>query len=136
VASHNQVNNDRVRAADALASALDLNMADWWEATAESFFGRVSKPVILAAVAEVSTAQAADNIAGLKKAELAAEAEKRVAGKGWLPSLLRSNMAAPAPVRTHAPTPQVDAADFASDADADDDGFEGGEDEDYPLAAE
>jgi ParB family chromosome partitioning protein len=134
VASHNQVNTDRVRAADALASALDLNMADWWEATAESFFGRVSKPTILAVVAEVSTAQAADNIAGLKKAELAAEAEKRVAGKGWLPSLLRSDMAAPAPVWTPAPTPQVDAADLASDAD--DDGFEGGEDEDCSLAAE
>lgn len=104
VASHNQANTDRVRAADALADALGLNMADWWEATADSYFGRVSKPVMLAAVAEVSTAQAAENIAGLKKAELAAEAEKRVAGKGWLPPLLRSAMARPAPAQGSAHT--------------------------------
>lgn len=138
VVSSNQVNTDRVRGADALASALGLNMADWWEATAESFFGRVSKPVMLAAVAEVSTAQAAENIAGLKKAELAAEAEKRVAGKGWLPPLLRGAFAAPA--RPHpASADEVEAADVEGDeADAADDllpagGF--GEAE-PPLAAE
>ena len=87
----------RLQAAEALAFALDLNMADWWEATAESFFSRVSKPTILAAVAEVSTTQAADNIAGFKKAALAEEAEKRTAGKGWLPEMLRPVSALPEP---------------------------------------
>ncbi|CAN7653022.1 ParB N-terminal domain-containing protein [Phenylobacterium sp. LjRoot225] len=133
VASHNQVNTDRVRAADALACALALNMTDWWEATAESFFGRVSKPVILAAVAEVSTAQAADNIAGLKKAELAAEAEKRVAGKGWLPALLRSDMAAPASVRAQQ---HAQPAYDEDEADVDDTPADESQGDDYRLAAE
>ena len=120
VASHNQANTDRVRAADALASALGLNMADWWVATAESFFGRVSKPVMLAAVAEVSTAQAAENIAGLKKAELAAEAEKRVAGKGWLPPLLRSDMARPAPRQSPGQASAVEDEAEGAEDDVDD----------------
>lgn len=135
---HDRADNPRLRAADQLAQALDLDMADWWEATAESFFSRVSKPAILAAVAEVSTAQTAENIAGFKKAALAAEAEKRVAGKGWLPEMLRpvTSIADPAPEDDDdAEGPDGDA--FARD------GFEDQEDEapsgdeaEAPLAAE
>ena len=38
--------------ADRLAAALDLDMAEWWQPTAESYLGRVSKARILMAVAE------------------------------------------------------------------------------------
>lgn len=60
-----------------------------WQPTAEGFFSRVSRERILAAVREGVSPGAADNLAKLKKA-LAAEAERRLQGKGWLPPLLRT----------------------------------------------
>jgi hypothetical protein len=36
------------------------------------------------------TREAAENLAKLKKEALTAEAEKRLAGSGWLPAILRS----------------------------------------------
>lgn len=135
---HDRADSPRLRAADQLAQALDLDMADWWEATAESFFSRVSKPAILAAVAEVSTAQAAENIAGFKKAALAAEAEKRVAGKGWLPDLLRpvTSITDPAPQDDDAAEGLDDSA-FDPDAFGDqDDEAPSGDEAEAPLAAE
>jgi len=76
--------------ADQLAAALKLDMADWWQATAAGYFARVSKRQALDAVAEGSTKEAAENLARLKKDELCKEAEKRLAGTGWLPAILRT----------------------------------------------
>ena len=43
--------------------------------------------------------EAAENLAKLKKEALAAEAEQRLAGTGWLPAILRTPVAtAPEPV--------------------------------------
>jgi ParB family transcriptional regulator, chromosome partitioning protein len=53
--------------ADRLASAVALDMAQWWQPTVAGYFGRVPKPLILAAVTEAKGAAAADNIAALKK---------------------------------------------------------------------
>ena len=75
-------------ASDRIAAALD--MAHWWEPTAAGYLGRVSKPLILEAVTEGAGAQAADNIAKLKKGEMAAMAESLLKGKGWLPEILRT----------------------------------------------
>lgn len=50
---------------------------------------RVTKATALASMAEATTPQAAENLAGLKKDALAAEAARRVAGTGWLPACLR-----------------------------------------------
>lgn len=50
----------------------------------------VPKALILEAVKEGVTPEAADNLAKLKKDALAAEAEQRLAGTGWLPAILRS----------------------------------------------
>ena len=74
--------------ADQLAQALKLNMADFWQASAEGFFSRVSKDQTLAAVAEAAGKATADGMAGMKKAELATAAEKAVKGKGWVPAIL------------------------------------------------
>jgi ParB family transcriptional regulator, chromosome partitioning protein len=78
-------------ASDRIAAALD--MAHWWEPTAAGYLGRVSKPLILQAVTEGAGAQAADNIAKLKKGEMAAMAECLLKGKGWLPGMLRTGPA-------------------------------------------
>jgi ParB family transcriptional regulator, chromosome partitioning protein len=76
--------------ADELAAALNLDMADWWEATASGYFARVSKALVLGAVTEGSTKEAAENLAKLKKDELCKEAEKRLTGMRWLPTILRT----------------------------------------------
>jgi ParB family chromosome partitioning protein len=84
---HNPVPLDH---AAALAAALKLDMADYWQPTAGGYFGRVSKVQTLAAVAEGAGKEAAENLAKLKKNELGKEAEKRLKGTGWLPVILRA----------------------------------------------
>ena len=76
--------------ADRLAEALNLDMRTYWTATAASYFGRVTKARIAEAVREAVSEEAAARIEGLKKPEMAAEAETLVAGKGWLPPILRT----------------------------------------------
>ncbi len=88
--AHETAGRGRLEAADQLASAIDLNMADWWNSTAEDYFTRVSKPAILSAVTEGVSAQAAENIARMKKPEMASAAERLLDGKGWLPAPLRA----------------------------------------------
>jgi ParB family chromosome partitioning protein len=99
---HEYRRDGRLHHADRLAAALGLDMAEWWQPTAQSYLGRASKARILAAVAEGVTPQAAENLAKLKKDALIAQAEDRLAGKRWLPAPLR------APVVTQA-VPQPDA---------------------------
>jgi ParB family chromosome partitioning protein len=76
--------------AAALAVALKLDMAEYWQPSATGYFARVSKQQTLDAVAEGVTRQAADNLVKLKKDELAKEAEKALKGVGWLPAILRA----------------------------------------------
>jgi ParB family transcriptional regulator, chromosome partitioning protein len=99
--AHERGRDSRLHHADRLASALGLDMAEWWQPTAESYLGRVSKARILAAVAEGVTPQAAENLAKLKKDALVAQAEERLAGRRWLPAPLRPpvmTQAVPQPV--------------------------------------
>jgi ParB family chromosome partitioning protein len=80
---------ERIECTEALASALDLDMGKWFRPTAENYFGKVSKAQILNALREAngSTAPA---WADMKKADLAALAERQIAGTGWLPEPLRA----------------------------------------------
>lgn len=75
-------------AADQLATALKLDMSEYWHATAEGYFGRVSKTQAIAAVTEAAGEATARNMDGMKKAVLAVAAEKAVKGKGWIPAIL------------------------------------------------
>ena len=86
---HDNGDAGRLVHAERLASALRLDMAQWWQPTAASYLARVSKTRILEAVSEAVSPSAAENLAGMKKAALVAEAEKRLSGKGWLPPVLR-----------------------------------------------
>jgi ParB family chromosome partitioning protein len=77
--------------ADRLAEALALDMAAvGWRPTAEAYLARVTKGRILAAVREMRGEQAAERIAGLKKAEMAVAAEELLVGSSWLPEPLRT----------------------------------------------
>jgi ParB family transcriptional regulator, chromosome partitioning protein len=67
-------------------------MANWWEPTAVNYLRQVPKALILDAVGEAVSAEAAAPLAKLKKDELVAAAEALMAGKGWLPTVLRPRM--------------------------------------------
>lgn len=79
------------RPAGRLAQALKLDMTSaGWQATAESYFGRVTKAQILDSVRDAKGEAAADLIAHLKKSDMAREAERLLQGSGWLPGPLRT----------------------------------------------
>jgi len=78
---------------DRLAQALGLDVANWWEATPETYFDRVSKKLISAAVAERVSPEAAENTAGLKKGAMSKIAAERLQGRRWLPEILRTPIA-------------------------------------------
>jgi ParB family transcriptional regulator, chromosome partitioning protein len=80
---------DALTHADQLAREVALDMTAYWQPTAASYFGRVSKERIIQAVLEGISDQAAQKIAGLKKQAMAEAAEAALAGKGWLPPALR-----------------------------------------------
>lgn len=98
--------NRRPRAiahADRLAQAVQLDMvAAGWTPTIDTFFGRVTKARILAAVREACGEAQAQVIDHLKKDEMAAKAEAAMADTGWLPEPLRT----PAP-----PSPEPEVTD-------------------------
>ena len=76
-----------------LAGALKLDMSNWWQPTAETYLGRVSKDQIIEALREAGKHRPYD-ISDMKTPQLAAHAEKQLAGSGWLPAILRSKEAA------------------------------------------
>lgn len=80
--------------ADKLATAVTLDMTAHWTATARSYFARVTKARILAAVRDALGDEAAAQIADKKKVEMAEAAEQLLAGTGWLPPVLRTARAA------------------------------------------
>jgi ParB family chromosome partitioning protein len=79
----------RLTNAKALASALMLDMNLWFAPDAANYFSRVGKAQILDALKEGRKQPPAPAWEKLKKAELAALAERELAGKGWLPEILR-----------------------------------------------
>lgn len=72
-----------------LAKATPHDMTRCWQPTVANYLGRVSKERILEAVSEGAGENAARQIAGLKKQAMAERAEQLLAGKGWLPPLLK-----------------------------------------------
>lgn len=76
--------------ADKLATAVTLDMTAHWTPTVRSYFGRITKAHILAAVREALGDEAAERIADKKKVEMAEAAEQLLAGTGWLPPVLRT----------------------------------------------
>lgn len=80
----------RIAHADQLARAIGLDMAEaGWTPTVDNYLGRVTKTRILEAVREARGEASAQLIDHLKKPEMAREAERLLAGTGWLPEPLR-----------------------------------------------
>lgn len=79
----------QAKPAQVLAAAVELDMADWWVVSGESYLGRVSKSLIAEALTEAGEGAAAATLAKLKKADADSKAEALLSGKRWLPTALR-----------------------------------------------
>ncbi len=77
------------RPAALLARAVGLDMGQWWTPTAAGYFEHVSKAKALEAVQVFAPAEV-NRLAKLKKAQIAAEAERLAVGSGWLPAMFQA----------------------------------------------
>ena len=77
----------------ALAEAVGLDMADWWEPTAQGYLNHVPKAQIVQALKEAGPDLAEDGVGAMKKDVLVVKAASRLAGKRWLPAMLRTRSA-------------------------------------------
>jgi ParB family transcriptional regulator, chromosome partitioning protein len=85
---HDRQDAPRLVHAARLAEAVKLDMTAWFTPTAETYFRRVSRAQILAAIDEAK-GQHAPALDKLKKTELASRAEALIADTGWLPEPMR-----------------------------------------------
>lgn len=88
-----------------LAQAVALDMAAWWQPTADGYFQHVPKTAILEAVGEFAP-EHVTRLAKLKKSDIASEAERLADGIGWMPAVFRAE------------TSQQDVQAVAADAEA------------------
>ena len=83
--------SNKRRHAGQLAEALRLDMGEQgFVATPANYFGRIKKQQILETVTEAKDEETAALLTDLKKKDMAAEAERLLAGTGWLPEALRT----------------------------------------------
>lgn len=132
--------------ADRLAETLGLDMAAvGWSPTVGNFLGRVTKARILLAVGEAKGEACTGRIDHLKKDAMAIEAERLLAGSGWLPEPLRNRGVAEAGEETEALAPSADdlgehsaenGGEQAIDANGADDDTAGQTAEPHAVAAE
>ncbi|WAL81592.1 ParB N-terminal domain-containing protein [Pandoraea sp. XJJ-1] len=76
-----------------LAQAVGLDMAAWWQPTAEGYFKHIPKAAILQAVGEYAP-EHVTRLATLKKADIASEAERLADGSGWMPVIFKAEVPA------------------------------------------
>ena len=103
--------------ADQLACAVSLDMtAAGWKPTVENYLNRVPKARILEAVTEAKGAGMAELIEGLKKSDMAEQAERLLADTGWLPEPLRTPGVETVVVTGEPGSPEPDASPSESSA--------------------
>ncbi|MCW2387110.1 ParB family chromosome partitioning protein [Sphingobium sp. B11D3B] len=96
----------RIEHSHVLARAVGLDVIGaGWKPTVEGYFRSVTKPRILADVAEARGAKFAEMIDHLKKGDMANEAERLLEDAGWLPEPMRT----PAMLDALASDPEVQA---------------------------
>jgi len=100
-ASLNMAGERRIAFQDHLGSLIGIDTAQWWRPTAANYFDRVPKQMILEALADVGGTELSSRFASVKKADLAASAERVFAGTyitetevreralAWVPEVMR-----------------------------------------------
>ncbi|MBB5406282.1 ParB family chromosome partitioning protein [Paraburkholderia sp. HC6.4b] len=101
---------EKPHAINALVSALNLDMTQYWTPTRASYFDHVSKARIAEVIASAVSPKIAADIGKMKKVDAAAAAELRLAKSAWLPEIL-----------TDREVPAARSYGVAHDADEDDD---------------
>ena len=87
---HDRDSAVRIPHANALAAALSLDMTKWFTPTADNFFSRVGRNTVVSAITKAKGTPAKRSWDKMKKAALAAFAEREIAGTGWLPQPLKA----------------------------------------------
>lgn len=125
-ASLNMAGERRIAFQDHLGSLIGIDTAQWWRPTAANYFDRVSKQVILDALADVGGTELSERFASVKKADLAASAERVFAGTyiteaevreralAWVPEVMRFPSSSPGEPEVESPLAD-DAASGATD---------------------
>ncbi len=99
-------NPRRLAHADTLARTVKLDMAAaGWAPTVDNYLGRVPKARILEAMREAKGEASAQLIDHLKKPDMAREAERLLAGAGWVPEPVTQRPQIP---RNRTPSPRND----------------------------
>jgi len=70
---------------DALETALDFHMRDWWQPTKANFFDHLKKPQIIDVLNEAGQTGAARDADKMKKGDAAELAEIKMANNRWVP---------------------------------------------------
>ncbi|MGX5660321.1 ParB N-terminal domain-containing protein [Castellaniella ginsengisoli] len=73
--------------ADGLARAVGLDMSAYWQPTAQAYFDHISKAHILTGLRAFKPSEV-HRVAGYKKPQMAAEAERHATAAAWLPDML------------------------------------------------
>ena len=97
--------------ADTLVRALSVDFAAWYRPSADGFFRKITAASIHAALREARGKDGAPAWAKLKKAELAALAEREIASTGWLPEPLCITESEPADTTGDDAQPVAEAAE-------------------------
>ena len=108
----------RIGHSHVLARAVGLDLVGaGWRPTVEGYFRSVTKPRILADVAEAKGSKFAEMIDHLKKGDMANEAERLLEDAGWLPEPMRTPELLDAPADE--PAGEAEAADLPAFLDDD-----------------
>lgn len=98
-----------------LAQAVGLDMAAWWQPTADGYFQHVPKAAILEAVGAFAP-ESVNRLAKLKKADIANEAERLADGTGWMPAMFKVETSENMPEQDNAPADAEAMADELTQA--------------------
>jgi ParB family transcriptional regulator, chromosome partitioning protein len=71
--------------------AVELDMREWWEARADTYFASVPKARMAAVLREAVSEEVAPLLTPMRKSDAALFAEQQITGKGWLSEVLRTN---------------------------------------------
>lgn len=85
---------------ETLETALDIDLYDWWQPTAENYFRNITKDQISEAVHDAGFSGRARDLMKLKKADAAELAEDTLADTRWVPDWMTRPQAAKAEDRT------------------------------------
>lgn len=86
----NDLNKADRDATNALIEAAGVDITEHWACTRETFLNHVPRAVIEATLLEALDQHAVDSVSNFKKDKLVAASEELLAGKNWLPKILRT----------------------------------------------